>query len=392
MKHGEFRIRPMTAIERGERYQRYQVVGYLGAERIRKRFGSREEAAAEKVRLEVLAANTGEILPVNTRLTPQQVAEAETVFARLNGRSLSGVVEWYLANYRPPVLRQALPAAVAAYLAAKRPIVSAVHLEDVQRKLKLLQEWFPATEVGAILGAELEARMHKRDWAPKTWNNVRGCFHDFFAFCAMDSRRWCAVNPAASIAGRRVPRGIPKIETAERIRELFTFLEDYSGGARRKHPHGFLIPYFALASFAGLRPSIPDGEIWKIGQLSKAELVRTIDSAVGVIRISPAIAKTNSVRQIKIQPVLAAWLAKYPLQEFPIVMPNLQAQVTEVRTKFGLTDDVLRHTWISMHVAQFKSIGEAALEAGNSETIIRRHYLNMVTAGEAEAFHAIRPR
>lgn len=391
MKHGEFRIRPMTAVERGQRYQRFQVVGYLGAERIRKRFPSREEAAAEKVRLEVLAANTGEITPVNTRLSHRQVAEAETAFARLNGASLLGAVDWYLANYRAPVVSQELPPAVAAYVAAKRPLVSEVHLDDVKRKLKLLQEWFPASEVGAILGPELEARMQKRNWAPKTWNNVRGCFHDFFAFCAGDSRRWCTVNPAAGIAGRRVPRGIPTIETAERIGELFKYLEDYSGGQRRRHRPGFLIPYFALATFAGLRPSIPDGEIWKIGQLSKAELARTIDIAVGVIRISPAIAKTNNVRQVKIQPVLAAWLAKYPPEEFPIIMPNLQAQVTAVRTKFGLADDVLRHTWISMHVAQFKSIGEAALEAGNSETIIRRHYLNMVTPGEAEAFHAIRP-
>jgi hypothetical protein len=44
---------------------------------------------------------------------------------------------------------------------------------------------------------------------------------------------------------------------------------------------------------------------------------------------------------------------------------------------FGLTHDVLRHTYISMFVAKFRSMGEAALQAGNSESIIRRHYLDL---------------
>jgi hypothetical protein len=44
-----------------------------------------------------------------------------------------------------------------------------------------------------------------------------------------------------------------------------------------------------------------------------------------------------------------------------------------------------------MHVARFKSLGTAALEAGNSETMIRRHYLNLVSEADANKFWSIKP-
>ena len=57
-----------------------------------------------------------------------------------------------------------------------------------------------------------------------------------------------------------------------------------------------------------------------------------------------------------------------------------------------ITHDVLRHTFISMFVAKFRSVGEAALQAGNSEGIIRRHYLDLKSKEEAEEFWGILPQ
>jgi hypothetical protein len=45
-----------------------------------------------------------------------------------------------------------------------------------------------------------------------------------------------------------------------------------------------------------------------------------------------------------------------------------------------------------MFVAKFRSIGEAAIQAGNSEGIIRKHYLDLKTTTEAENFFGILPR
>jgi hypothetical protein len=52
----------------------------------------------------------------------------------------------------------------------------------------------------------------------------------------------------------------------------------------------------------------------------------------------------------------------------------------------------MRHTFISMFVAKFRSIGEAAIQAGNSEGIIRRHYLDLKSAEEAEDYWSILPQ
>lgn len=391
MKHGGFKVRPFVAKERGKTYVRFQVVGYLNGERVRRRFEKRAGAVFEKSRLEVLAANSATAQARVTRLNEAQLAEAEAAMARLGDRKLAEVLDWYFANYRPPAVPHPLAEAVAAFLAWKKPHVEAVHLIDVERKLALLQSWFPGAEVCQLTTEGIEAQLAARNWAPKTWNNVRGCFHDFFDYCRAEPRRWAAANPIAAILPRKVARGIPRIETAEKIAALFSHLETYTGGTRNPLPAGCLVPYFALATFAGLRPAVPRGEVWKIGQLPPEELARTVDPAVGVIRMSPALSKTDSVRQIRIRPNLAAWLRAYPLERYPIIVPNLQAMVTEIRKRFELSDDVLRHTWISMHVAAFKSLGEAALEAGNSESIIRRHYLNLASDSEADAFWRIAP-
>jgi hypothetical protein len=96
-------------------------------------------------------------------------------------------------------------------------------------------------------------------------------------------------------------------------------------------------------------------------------------------------------RLITIQPNLAAWLRACPLEKFPILPKCHTIPRAQIRKQFGLTHDVPRHTFISMHVAKFRSMDDAALQAGNSESIIRRHYLDVKNSTEADAFFAIVP-
>jgi len=84
-------------------------------------------------------------------------------------------------------------------------------------------------------------------------------------------------------------------------------------------------------------------------------------------------------------------LTAYPLEKFPIIPTNLQHKRAAVAKDFDLSHDIMRHTFISMHVGKFRSMGEAALQAGNSESIIRKHYLDLKTKDEAEAFFSIMP-
>jgi hypothetical protein len=105
--------------------------------------------------------------------------------------------------------------------------------------------------------------------------------------------------------------------------------------------------------------------------------------AEGIIRIDGEVSKVREPRTIAIQSNLAAWLHAYPLKDFPIVPANLQHLREKVAEKCDLSHDVMRHTFISMFVGKYRSLGEAALQAGNSESIIRKHYLDLKSATEA---------
>jgi len=96
-------------------------------------------------------------------------------------------------------------------------------------------------------------------------------------------------------------------------------------------------------------------------------------------------------RNVTIPANLAAWLTAYPISRFPIFPKNLQHQRARIAEKFGLSHDIMRHTFISMHVAKHRSMSQAALQAGNSESIIRKHYLDLKTPAEAEQFFGILP-
>jgi integrase len=144
------------------------------------------------------------------------------------------------------------------------------------------------------------------------------------------------------------------------------------------------VPFFALCLFAGIRPCLRTGEILRL----RPEHVKL---AEGVIRIDGDVSKVREPRPVTIQPNLAAWLRVYPLKKFPIIPANLQHIREKVAEKFPLAHDVMRHSFISYFVAKFRSIGEAAIQAGNSESIIRKHYLDLKTVEEAEQFFGIMP-
>lgn len=211
----------------------------------------------------------------------------------------------------------------------------------------------------------------------KTFNNRRGVLSTFFVFAFR--KDWIATNPIEKTPYHRIRhrRGSAVTITADQTAKLMAYAETYRSGIPA--------PYFALCLFAGIRPCVLSGEIMKL----RPEHVR-LDT--GTIHIEPEVSKVRMKRLVTIQPNLAAWLRAYPLDRYVIVPDNAQRLRRKVFEEFGLTHDVMRHTFISMHVAKFRSMGEAALQAGNSEAIIRKHYLDLKGPAEAEQFFGILPK
>lgn len=108
--------------------------------------------------------------------------------------------------------------------------------------------------------------------------------------------------------------------------------------------------------------------------------------------MSAEVSKVREPRRPTIQPNLAAWLRAYPLSKFTLVVGNLQKRRLKFAKEFGLTHDVLRHTFISMFVAKYRTIGEAAIQTGNSESIIRKHCLDLKPSRKPRNFTASYPK
>jgi integrase len=363
----------------------FRVDGQLNGVRIRRNFKSQEEAAAEKGVLELKALQLASSLSaVTTCLAEDQVREAEAVFRRLAGgsRTLSFCVDYALTNHRTPENQKALDEAVTAYLAAKtreheQKLISASQLTTINRHMKALKIYFPGVTVAELTAAKLTTYFQRANGCLKTYNNRRGLVSTFLKFA--EQQEWLATNPINKIPYYRIAhrRGSAKTLTAAQAQELMTYVEGFENGR--------LVPFFALCLFAGIQPCLRTGEILRL-------LPAHVRLDTRVILIEPEVSKVREKRTVAIQPNLAAWLRAYPLAKNPIIMPNLQKLRARIAKRFGLTHDVMRHTFISMHVAKFRSLGEAALQAGNSEAIIKKHYLDLKSAAEAKQFFGIWPK
>ena len=362
----------------------FRVSGWLDGKRVRKNFPTHAEAVAERQTLDIhrVQSETG-IRTTATRLTDAQIHEAEAAFRRLadKPKSLSFYLDYALANYRAPEREITVEKATAAYLATKkqeheRGMLSECQLKDIRIRLEDLDEAFTGKPLSVLSRDVLAAHCQRGNPKPKTFNNRRGILFTFFkfAFC----KDWVASNPLEKVPHMRIAhrRGSAATLSAKQAKELMHHVEQIDGGA--------FVPFFALALFAGIRPCVRTGEILKL----RPEHVR-LDT--GVILIEPEVSKVRMKRNVTIQPNLAAWLTAYPLDRFPIIPANLQHERAAIAEKFKLSHDIMRHTFISMHVAKFRSMGEAALQAGNSESIIRKHYLDLKTKDEAEEFFGILP-
>ena len=181
-------------------YKAWAITGWLNGKRVRKQAPTQGEALTEKERLEIDAANIeGAIRPVNTRLNEAQLAQAEAAFARLAGKPLPQVVEWYLATYRPPTVEKLLTEAVAPFLEAKATEVRPPMWNDYRKTLRALERAMPGRNVHTITTPDLEALMKTLGPSKKSQNNQRGNLNAFFEFCLSKQRRWATENPVTDI-------------------------------------------------------------------------------------------------------------------------------------------------------------------------------------------------
>lgn len=408
-KGGKLTIREITETADGYSWTTYLVQGFRGEDGKwkRRKFRDRGDAEAFVALKSVEMMNHGTSLrEVVTVLTREQVKEAESAFNRLaeleregessRRHSLGAAVEFYLkhqdAGKTKPV---EFDYARRQFLISKeRDGVRARSLIQLDATLRQFQgivgkdahvcDITTADVEGYLNGLRSKDGKHKA--AVKTFNGYRADLNVFCVWCLeqIDTNdqgqklRWLLENPVAAIKKKNVvERDVPETLNVSQVRALLRHVESFKDGC--------MVPYFALALFGGIRTG-NDGELQKLAL--HPEKLRLIDLERGVIHIKPDISKTGQYRQVIIRPALAAWLTRYGLDILPT---GYDRHVKAIRKEMQLGHDVLRHTFFSMHVAKHKSVGEAALEGGNTEAVLKKHYLNLATYTEGDEFWGIVP-
>lgn len=353
----------------------------------RKQFKDRSKAerfaALKRVELENKGRAQRMVL---SPLSDGQHEEALQAFDKLAGTySLTEAVAFFLKHHRPPEFTIRLKDAIAIYLDEKeRDGLRPRSIDGIGWSLNLFNTATDNPYVHEVTQQQVEAFLKglrakngKDKASRRSWEIHRGALNGFFGWCAEPdagtNRPFTFNNPVAGVrkfSSRQVREeqdAKPATTSPEDVRKLFSVLMRWRGGV--------LVRPFALLYFAGIRPD----ELKRMAGRER-ELVNLKTLA---ITIPANVSKTRHERQVAISDNLAIWLKSFPGALIPT---NFEALNKKVRKHFELSHDEARHSYISYHVALHRSIGDAALQAGNSESIVKRHYLNTHTQEEGSEF------
>lgn len=387
-------VRPITRHKGGSVWVTYLVQGWKENDKWQRRqFKDEEEAKSFAALKQVEMENKGRAQRmILSALTQEQHDAAVIAFERLGDHySLADAVEFFLKHHRPPEFTIRLRDASKHYLDDKerdglRPRTLKALKATIERFIKATDDpWtheVTRQQVESFLRG-LRAADRTTKASKKFWNNTRNELGGFFAWCAVPdkatNRPFTFENPVAEIRAydarqvREEQNARPITTDIQKLPRMLSVLYRWRGGA--------MLRYYVLAYFAGIRPT----EIQRMNGRDK----ELINLKTRIITIPANISKTRHERHVTISDNLAAWLEA--TNERPITPPNFRRMLETSKKHFRQTHDEARHSFISYHVAAYRSIGDAALQAGNSESIIKRHYLNLHPREEGERFFRIVP-
>jgi len=393
----EAKVYPSTHTKRGVEYFCYMVRGWkVDGVWQRKQFKDQAKAEAYARSVNINLRNEGQQrMLIHTSMSEEQVDQAEKAYRTLGETySMNEVVDFFLQHNRSPEFTISILDGMKFYVDEKER--EGVRNTTLKKTKMILKAFANATDnqlVHRVTEADITSYLsllRAKDGVSaakkKTFNNHRNELSSFFKWASKTdlatNRPWTFNNPTDNIpafSNKRVAEQRPDIASSspEITRELLSYVMTYKGGKLAK--------WFALAYFTGIRPSTDEGELVKLS-LREDEL---INMTTGRVMLPANMTKTKDSRQVSISENLKLWLKAY--EGKPIAPVNLKNDYAHVRKKFNLQSDETRHSFISYHVALHRSIGDTALESGNTESIIKKHYLNHHAQEEGAQFFSIIP-
>lgn len=254
------------------------------------------------------------------------------------------------------------------------------HIKSLDYRLRCLVKAIGNRPVTGITTKELQKEIERhREWNATTIHSVTQGWKIAFNFAIR--RGYLLQNPANRLELPRIVHDEPEIFSVVEVRTLMaaTLFAD-------RHE---LVPacraYLAIGMFAGLRPEEIERLEWK-----------HVDLATATIRVKAANAKDRDRRIVEMQPNLLAWLRPL-VKRHGRVLPYSVAKLRAAsRTILGLAEwphDIMRHTFVSYHFAEFRDEAATKKEVGHRDDgrVFYNHYMVPVSRPDARRFWSIIP-
>jgi integrase len=226
-----------------------------------------------------------------------------------------------------------------------------------------------------------------------TRDNLKKSCRSFFAYCI--GRGWASANPVPVTAKKRTrehrlaKRKAPAIMLPAEVAKFLCMVEAVAPK---------ILSFWCVKFFAGIRDAEAARMTWDM-----------VDLKAGKIRLPASITKTGDMREVKILPVLRAWLELHPEREGPLAPPSaiarrfaykkvlkrLRAPLEKGGAKqvFDFPSNAARHSFGTFHLYRFRKPGETALQMGHKgdPAMLHEHYSNPAAQQHAKAFWEIMP-
>jgi integrase len=394
----------------GSIYPQFTLIYYDGVVRKKRRFADLESATkeagivaeslakGENHRLHLTAADASVYAEAIAKLRPfnipLNVAVQEYTSALKSlpvGSTLKDAVDCFLkrnpASMQPRTVRQVVDEMLTAKRAAK---LSTVYLWDLEVRLNRFCGAF-SMNISGVSGKLLQAWLDDMKGSGRTKQNYLRVVTALIRFAIR--RKYLlkdAIEEVEAVQQAKEDNGETEIFTPAEMTEILT-------AAREE-----MIPWLAIAGFAGLRTAEIQRLDWSEVNLTERHIEITAEKA-----------KTASRRLAPITDNLAAWLKPYAKPAGPVAgferwwneIPKVAEAVNAKREmaallkgkdhtkvhKFVWKHNALRHSFCSYRLAVVKNPAQVAMEAGNSPQIIHKHYHKLVSEVEAAKWFAVNP-
>lgn len=291
-----------------------------------------------------------------------------------HGKRLLDVVREYVERPERRTLPWTFRDAADAFLASRRATgARPQYLRGLEDTYNLAAKTFGPKLLDEITTEALESWLTRpargKPLSSVTYRNYRRDLRMLWRFAIQRHR--ATHDPVTPIAVPAINQEPVKILKAPELKKL---LDAASPVAQT---------YIAVMAFAGVRPF----EVLQLSQLS-------IDER-SLIRIEGSHAKSRKRRLVTISHNLTEWLRKgegYLGQVQSYWTLNSMIRAAARTASIALTQDILRHSFASHHLALYRNAALTAHELGHhSQQVLFEHYREVVTQEEAQAYFGLVP-